>query len=301
MVFKKKLPLISLLAFILISSTTIGLNFLTKISRMTANTTHFGPDIVKGKPLTIYSHGLLCNKWVGGLHHCDSSIHSPNAFIQGPMVSFSYKDWLSPFSTCVGQEDDLEQLHSVCKNHTHIIAAGCSRGAGAIISYLGIYKPTNILGAVIESPFDHTSNVIHYIADQINIHKQSFIDKITGLLAPNHKPDGIQPIDHVSDISKDIPLLFICSTKDRVIPLPCCINLYKKAIESGHTKVHILITQHGAHGLITISSDGTMMRNVIHAFYKEYGLPHNEQWAHAGKERFKQCQPTVEELERLKL
>ena len=270
---------------------------LNDISRITASTKHYGPAIVQGKPMTIYSHGLLCNKWIGGLHHCSSSVRSPNAFIQGPMVSFSYRDWLSPLSTCAGQEDDLDQLHSVCKKHTNIILAGCSRGAASIVSYLGMQKPTNVIGAVIESPFDHSGNVINYLADQMHITKRTVIDAIAKNIAPNHKIDGIQPIDYAANISHEIPLLFICTTKDRIIPLESSLKLYKILQQTGHPHTHLLIAEHGAHGLITFSSDGSMMRNVIHAFYKEYNLPHNAEWATAGHERFMQCQPSIEKLE----
>lgn len=272
---------------------------LTDISRMTANTKHYGPAVTPGQPITIYSHGLLCNKWIGGLHHCSCAVRSPNAFIQGPMVSFSYRDWLAPLSTCAGQEDDLEQLHSVCKEHAHIILAGCSRGAASIVSYLGMNQPANIIGAIIESPFDHSRNVINYLAQQMNIQKRSVIDAIAANLAPNHNPDGIQPIDHVAKISHDIPLLFVCTTKDRIIPLESSLELYKILQRTGHPRTHLLIAEHGAHGLITFSSDGALMRNVIHAFYKEYDLPYNQEWADAGKERFAQSQPSIEDLEKL--
>lgn len=272
---------------------------LTDISRLTANTKHYGPSIVEGQPMTVYSHGLLCNKWIGGLHHCSSTVRSPNAFIQGPMVSFSYRDWLAPLSTCAGQEDDLEQLHSVCSKHSNIILAGCSRGAATIVNYLGMHKPTNIIGAVIESPFDHSRNVINYLAQQMNIQKRSVIDAISKNLAPNHNQDGIQPIDHVANIAHNIPLLFICTTKDRIIPVESCVELYKKLIFAGHPRTHLLIVEHGAHGLITFSSDGSAMRNVIHAFYKQYGLPYNTEWANAGATRFTECQPLIETLEKL--
>ena len=299
MITKNTVRILSLTAIVSLSTLIGASNLLTDISKMTANTIHYGPSVVPGEPLTIYSHGLLCNKWIGGLFHCDNTIKSPNAFIQGPMISFSYPDWFAPLSTCVGQEEDLAQIHSVCKDHTHIILVGCSRGGGTIVSYLGMYKPTNIIGAVIESPFDDTRNVINYLADQINIQKRSVIDKIANALAPNHKQDGIQPIDHVADITQDIPLLFICTTKDRIIPLQSCLNLYTKARVSGHKKCHLWISEHGAHGLITISSDGPMMRNVIHAFYKEYDLPYNAEWADAGRERFQDCQPSAKELDKL--
>lgn len=276
----------------------------TKISRFIAedadnSTIHYGPQITGDEPRTIYSHGLLCNKWVGGLVHCDNLIRSPNAFIKGPMISFHYRDWLSPLSTCVAQEDDLEQLHGICQKHTNVILVGCSRGAGAIINYLGMQKPNNVIGAVIESPFDDTRNVINYLAKQMNIHKKSTIDAISTKLAPNHKQDGIQPKDHVANICHEIPLLFICTTKDRIIPFESCIELYKASSKAGHSRAHLLIAQHGAHGQIINSTDGSMMRNVIHAFYQKYDLPHDPEWAREGAMRFAECQPTVEILEKM--
>lgn len=281
-------------------STSLSLNssILTDISRITASTKYWGPVQAEGQPITVYSHGLMCNKWIGGLHHNDSLIRFPYAFIQGPMVSFHYRDWLAPLSTCVAQEDDLEQLHSVCQQHSNIILAGCSRGAGAIVNYLGMYKPNNVIGAVIESPFDHTRNVINYLAQQLHIQKRSIIDAISTNVAPNHKQDGIQPIDYIAEISHEIPLFFICTTKDRIIPVESSIKLYKESRKAGHPRVHLLITEHGAHGGIAMSSDGAMMRNTIHAFYKEYGLPYNAEWAQAGATHFAQCQPSIDQLEK---
>ena len=270
---------------------------ITDISRITANAHNYGTVATQEEPITVYSHGLLCNKWVAGIHHCDSLLRSPNAFIQGPMVSFSYNDWLAPLSTCVAQEDDLEQLHAACSYHTRVILAGCSRGAAAIVNYLGKYKPTNVIAAIIESPFDHTRNVIDYIAEQLHITKRDTIDSISTRLAPNHDQNGIQPIDYVAQIDHAIPLFFICTTKDRVIPLESSLELYKVSQKTGHPRTHLWVAHHGAHGLITFSSDGKQMRNVIHAFYRNYILPHDGTWADEGHELFMQSQPSIELLE----
>jgi alpha-beta hydrolase superfamily lysophospholipase len=273
---------------------------LTQLSRITAGTIHYGPKIVGNEPRTIYSHGLLCNKWTGGgINHCESLIHHPYAFIKGPMISFDYPDWLAPLSTCVAQEEDLEKFDQVCREQTNVILAGCSRGAGAIVNYLGIYKPTNVIAAVIESPFDHSKNVINFLAEQMNIKNPRLIEAISHRVAPYHKQNGIQPINHVADIDHSIPLLFICSKKDRITPFEGCIELYKTSRKAGHRKVHILITDHGDHGFIFSSpTDGASTRNAIHAFYKKYGLPYETEWAEAGNAKFQQSQPSIEELER---
>jgi hypothetical protein len=214
------------------------------------------------------------------------------------MVSFSYRDWLSPLSTCAGQEDDLDQLHSYCQRYQNVILAGCSRGAAAIVNYLGMQQPSNVIAAIIESPFDHSRNVIDNIARQINIQKKSTIDSISTTLAPNHNQEGIQPIDHVAKIDHSIPVLFIGTVKDRITPVQGCIALYNKLWHMDHPSVHIFIANHGSHGLITLSSDGKMMRNVIHAFYKKYNLPHDAAWAAAGAEIFARCQPAPQDLEK---
>jgi len=249
-------------------------------------------DHVHG-PITIYSHGYMCNKeFARFFHNCLEKPNkiNPNAFILGKMIAFNYGDYKNPFLCRLGQGDDIERLHNACKDHENVIIVGTSRGASTIINYLGTYKPTNILAAVLESPFDHANNVANNLLSKFSIKdKEGLINTVRPFLFRNYDPDGIQPIKVAADVSKDIPILLICSKSDGLIPDSSTANLYKVLKDSGHPHVYLLTCKYGSHGRILWSKDGALFKNVVHAFYKHHNLPHHEPWAQEGFEQFQQC------------
>ena len=256
------------------------------------------------EPITVYSHGYLCNKWVAHLFH--TSIKRPNkicphAFIIGPMKSFNYNDFANPMASHLGQDKDIKRLHEACKAHEQVILVGTSRGASAIINYLGVYKPTNVIAAVVESPFDHLDNIAENLIATRKIfkcmfnkrNKKDLKEKIRKTFFRNYKEDGIQPIHTAAHIPKEIPVLLISSDQDTLIPAWSTKNIYDSLRQSGHKKTHLLACKNGVHGKILWSKDGKTMRNVVHAFYKQHNVPHYEPWAQEGYIHFMQCQDTL--------
>jgi len=252
------------------------------------------------EPITIYSHGCLCNKLIAKIFHTSIQRRNkicPNAFMIGPMKSFNYSDYLNPFSTYLAQENDVKRLHQACAPYKKVILVGVSRGASTIINYLGNYKPTNIIAAVIESPFDHFDNILeHVMATHIiykriinNNNKQKVKRRLLRVFCRNYKYNGLHPIDAAPNISKDIPLLIISSDQDKLIPAWSTKNIYDALTQAGHKKSYLLACKNGSHGLISWGKDGALMRNVIHAFYKHHDIPHHEPWAQEGYEEFMKC------------
>jgi len=243
--------------------------------------------------VTVYSHGYMCNKWFAKFFHTDikhPNKANPHAFILGHMESFNYADWFNPFLCRLGQGDDIERLHEACKKHAKVIIVGTSRGAAAIANYLGTYKPTNIMGVVLESPFDDGNNVADNVMAQCPItDKEGAKKTMTQLFFSNYDPAGMQPIKAAPHINTQIPMLIICSESDGLIPASSTINLYNALRASGHTRVHLLVCKYGSHGRILWSKDGKTFKNVVHAFYKQYNLPYHELWAQEGLERFQEC------------
>lgn len=253
------------------------------------------------KPTTVYSHGYVCNKWIGYILH--TSIKRPNkicrnAFIIGPIKSFNYSDWANPLVSHLGQDQDIKKLHKACAPYKNVILFGTSRGASTIINYLATYKPTNIIGAVVESPFDHLENVAeNLIANNRffkwlfkNRDKEKLKDKIRRTFFKNYKKDGIQPIIVAFEVPKEIPILLISSDEDTLIPAKNTKNIYDSLRQSGHQKAYLLSCKKGRHGRILWGQEGKIMRNVIHAFYKHHNIPHHEPWALEGYTDFMQCQ-----------
>lgn len=249
----------------------------------------------ENQPVTIYSHGYMCNKYTAKVFH--RTVESGNwwnssAYITGPLVSFNYSDSSNPLVTNLGQGDDIERLHQACKDYKHVILVGTSRGAATIVNYLATHKPTNIIGVVLESPFDHIDTVAEYVLSNFRIKNiKNTQSTIQSFWFRNVDSNGIQPIKVAHDIPKEIPILFICTKGDSIIHHTSTANLYNALHKAGHKKAHLLTCDHGAHGMIMWSKDGKLFRNVVHAFFKHYNLPYNKTWAQQGLDKFTQCQP----------
>ncbi|MCX5922009.1 MAG: hypothetical protein NTX86_01645 [Candidatus Dependentiae bacterium] len=254
------------------------------------STTQHGQD----EPITVYSHGYLCNKFFSKLLHASSEYGNKfcaNAFITGPMKSFNYSDCLIPILTYFGQDGDVERLHHACKDHKKVILVGVSRGASTIINYLGLCKPNNIIAAVLESPYDHTEKIGDYFLDVIfksimSEYGKNKFKKFLQLFFVNYKHNGIQPICLTAHIPHTIPLLFISSEHDGIIPSWSTKNLYDALREAGHQNAYLLSCQHGAHGRIIWGKDGKKFRNIVHAFYRHHKIPHQDSWAAEGQSQF---------------
>ena len=248
------------------------------------------------EPITIYSHGLLCNKFVAHLFHILTPDHTnrwcPEAFITGPIKSFNYNDCVMPLLSYFGQDDDIKRLHKACKNHKKVILVGTSRGASAIINYLGTYKPTNIIAAVLESPYDNTEKIAEYYLNSIfknylsASNKKRFKDILNILFFINYKHDALQPEFLAQHISHTIPLLLIASEEDVIIPHWSTKNLYDALLAAGHPKTYLLTCRHGKHGLISWGKEGKKLKEAVHAFYHQHNIPHHPEWAQGGYDHF---------------
>lgn len=230
--------------------------------------------------VTVFAHGLGGDKEQGSYYHLD---FGNNGFIEGTLKTFNFADYKNPFTSCLGQENDISFLHAACKNLNGVILVGVSRGAATIINYVGTMHPKNIRALVLESPFDKVESITNHLNAQNPNHsfKLSYY--------PNYNPNGLHPINVVDKISPEIPVLFIVSQADALIPAHTITPLYEKLKSAEHKKVHILMLKHGKHANILWGKEGTMFKNVVHAFYKHYGLPHNPAWALAGKRHFEQA------------
>lgn len=248
-----------------------------------------------------FVHGMKSNKNAGWYRHVSTG--HPNAFIEGPLDGVNFDDHENIYETCIGQTADVNKLHDFCKKYYSLRLIGSSRGSATILNYLGTYQPLNILAAVLESPFDTVQNVIDYVLGKSKqIPGTPWVAlKFSQWLFPKYNPAGLQPKDVIHTIPKHIPILLICSKEDEIVSAQSTINLYIKLVQAGHAETYLLIVDHGKHANIMIGKDGHILRDVIHAFYRHYGLPYNPTFAEQGRERFMQCQPSLSDLAKIDL
>jgi len=228
--------------------------------------------------------------------------------MDGDVKTFSYPDVIGVFSTLpflskipliyktsFGQDNELKALRKAYNeiDDDEIILIGASRGASTASIFMGLDKPERIVGVILISPFDLVKNVFEYHVITWFLSKIFCCDKKTVYewlkMITSFDEDGYHPIDLVSEINEDVPVLFVCTNTDTVVPCESTINLYERLVEAGHEKTHLLVLESGKHAKLLQSKEAETFQNVVHAFYQEYNLPHDKTFAEKGIKDFSVC------------
>ena len=271
------------------------------------------------RPQTIYlfSHGLADTskqafayaktyKNNGEIHH------NNHYFFYRPFFSFNYPDATEGFhrvnryETSMAQDNEIarlkaayektiESMHDRGITHYEMVLFGISRGASSIINFVGLHNPQHIKALVLESPFDSVATIIDSMMQTFNMDwlPHSYGEYLMERIFRRYKRDGIRPINLVDRINGDMPILIICSKQDQLVPWHSSVRLYQKLCKSGHKHVYIYIANHGKHAKIIRDKDSKTYQDVVHAFYRTYGLPHDLQLAENGQKLLDLCQPTL--------
>lgn len=242
------------------------------IIAITAITTE---SLYAGQVVYLFSHGIADSQEQARRYaECD--------VIKDPWVSFNYPDaiknivLISPSKLNFAQDNDIEALYKAyLKVRTDypdhkIVLVGMSRGASTIITFLAKYQPLDIAAVVLESPFSSLETVLAYLFKE-----QSLLFRTALSLASSvgkYKREGPRPIDVIHDIPHTIPILFICSLQDRLVPASSTQLLYQRLCESGHPKAHILSLEYGKHAKIINGASREEYLSTIKEFYTQYGI-----------------------------
>ncbi len=250
--------------------------------------------------ITLFSHGLAnTGNQVFGYTQNQEVIHTP-------FFTFDYSDATKQFwrvnfwNTNFGQKDDVKTLKKAYEKYVldgeeksaDIILLGVSRGAVTALNFMAKHNPELVKAIIVESPFDHIESIAKQVAKKSRI-RSNIIHRIMSIVFARYNPKGMHAINMVDKINKNLPILIICSKQDQRVPWQSSFNLYIKLQKVGHKKTHILVLDHGKHDNILLGKDGKKYQHVVHAFYKKYGLPYNDKYAHYGQEILTQCQPNI--------
>lgn len=217
--------------------------------------------------------------------------------IEGPLISFdldcvhSYIRINMPYCS-LGQENELEQIahewQKMIEQFPHadgFILIGVSRGASAIINFLGTYKPAKVKAVILESPFDTIEEVVSYRAHRWGV-PATIIRNAIPLIFWQFNPHGLFPVHTIKLIDEDIPMLFVTVENDHSVPPTSALNLLNIRKQSGFINGYHLHLLSGRHGKLMAGPSATLYQNVVHAFYAHYQLPHNEIYAQEGLSDF---------------
>jgi predicted esterase len=193
-------------------------------------------------------------------------------------------------------EQTISHLQKMGEPSKKLILFGVSRGAATVLNFVGRYKPKQVKALILEAPFDSTRSLSNNILSYIGLHENNVLQTIGhyGVSAAfwQHRVGGEQVKDCLAGIPKELPMLLICSKKDKVVPWQSTYNLYKILRENGHSSVHIFMAQEGGHTRIIHNGDGKNYQCVTHAFYKRYGCHYDEMLAQQGEALFAHTQPS---------
>jgi predicted esterase len=274
---------------------------------------------IPASAIHLFCHGLGATHRQVSMytHSMDSADYpkSPHWIIPEPFATFDFADAINDRvefhddKVNLGQNLDMHTLIEAYEElersgDQDIVLVGVSRGAVTILNTVALKKWDDRLKAIIvESPYDTLQNVAHHVL------KQKYIGWIPGsnrlaLKMLNTKfpmidLNGIMPISCVKDIPKNLPIFLVHSRNDAVIPPQSSRALYIALVESGHTNVYYLEMAGGEHARLIVGPEGELYQNIIHAFYKRFGLPHNSHYAREAHTLLDYCKPNVQTVKKL--
>jgi alpha-beta hydrolase superfamily lysophospholipase len=245
----------------------------------------------------VFAHGL-------GGNSLQADYYKNHRMFSSSYTTFSFPDaadgHFNARESSLGQDNEVECLHTICEKTketkaSNLILYGVSRGASTIINYMGKHNPSYVKALILESPFDCVENVVHSTIKPIGLGwlpssaHHGFAETFYG----KYKRDGMHPIDMITKITnKDLPILFICSKKDDLVPCSSTQALYYKCKELGFTNAYILVLKSGQHAhFLENSKSHDIYQNTVHAFYKKFKLPYTTAYVPSDEAILTRCQP----------
>ena len=182
-----------------------------------------------------------------------------------------------------------EKYYSLFKERKvdKIVLFGISRGAATIFasccsssnSYNYVDSFAQVKLVILEGCFDSVENVI---AKRFPFLFSFLASKALELLTQYSKKEDQEssPLALVNFFPRRIPVAFITSEIDHVVPLTNTLNLVNALKNTGHEHVHLLVLKHSTHSTYASfhKEDQIRYQSFIHGLYKKYGLPYIEEY-----------------------
>lgn len=194
----------------------------------------------------------------------------------------------------IAQEPDLTALLNHYSDYVeetkpdNMVLYGFSRGAATTFTFMATkYAQHNhpiVKAVVLQGCFDS-------IRGTLNGWKRFDVNKFLSRMLPNYVADRLEPIHVVAEFPHAVPVLFITSKCDEVVPAKSTQKLAQALRQAGHPHVYILTVEHSPHSRYTSyhKEDISNIEKTVHAFYKKWGLSHIRPLARQGKKLLEMC------------
>lgn len=193
----------------------------------------------------------------------------------------------------IGQESDqviLSELYekSVRRNkRKSVVMYGFSRGAATTFNFMATkyakQSKQKVKAVVLQGCFDSIDNTMGKL-------KRFFLNRmLPNFSDANNKRQ--EPIHLVDDFPFSIPVLFITSECDELVPASSTCTLANALRAAGHPHVYLLVLKRSPHSRYTShdSEDTKKVECIVHAFYKQFGVSYIRSLAKEGKNLLSEC------------
>lgn len=182
------------------------------------------------------------------------------------------------------QDFNTQITEELRNKNTDFIFYGIGEGAGTMLAWLGKQDPKiqeRIKAVILESALVNANETLIHISKELyGLHwplpsKSYVIPYAAKVLFPSYNPRGPQPIDAVSELSKDAPIIITHNKGDLRTPFSGSVELYEKVYKANipayffsinHTNLHVNIW----YGLN--SEKRNTYCKALHAIFAKYKL-----------------------------
>lgn len=172
----------------------------------------------------------------------------------------------------------------------HLILWGVSRGGATTFNAIAKEKYPEVKLVVLEGAFDSIPNLIFNRASRYfksNVVASCISCAISAGISffTKYRNNGPSPITAVENFPEDIPVVFITSQSDAIVPCENTENLAYSLAKRGNNDVYLLKLKNSSHPdyMYDDKQDRETYERFIHAIYKKYGLKHEINLAEKGK------------------
>jgi hypothetical protein len=154
----------------------------------------------------------------------------------------------------------FRQMLATTSYDKKIVFFGCSRGASMTliaVSQLTPEEQARIALVIVEAPFDSFPNVLNswpYLRYLSGL--QLYLISRYGL----YEASQLTPISIIDRIPHTLPIAFITSERDTVVPKACTMNLIERLNASGHPNVFHCELEHSSHDGMSLENDEDRMK-----------------------------------------
>jgi len=180
----------------------------------------------------------------------------------------------------LGQEIDVgehQQKYNLClEQHPDqkIILYGVSRGAATTFNAvcLNNYDLSRVKLVILEGCFDSIPNIAKYNP----FSPLKYLMPLHDWLPVKYSNNSHHPVNLIDQFPLELPVVFITSARDSVVPYHNTVNLAKRLHDRGHRKIHFLVLKRASHSGYTFECpfDANQYLGFIHEIYQTYDLPY---------------------------